>query len=294
MNRFMRSDIISNSIRISNGEKIGYRESEIGYIPVVLVHGNMTSSKHYDLLLDRLPSQYKIYAIDLRGFGRSSYNNPIQSIDDFAEDIKLFTQALGLDSFRLMGWSLGGGVCMSFSSRYPEQVEKLILIESMGIRGFTLYDKETNKQLKTKSDIETDKALKKLFDAFERKDRRFFKSFWKKVVYTKNEPSPIKFEEYLDDVFTQKNLQDVYHALISFNISAKENGISNPSAGIDNISMPVLVIQGDRDLVNTVDTGIEIAEAIGPNAELKIIEDCGHSPFIDQLDKVTQIIIEFL
>ena len=37
----------------------------------------MTSSKHWDVLIEALDAKYTIYAIDLRGFGGSSYHHPI-------------------------------------------------------------------------------------------------------------------------------------------------------------------------------------------------------------------------
>ena len=42
---------------------------------VILVHGNMTSSKHWDVLIESLDPKYKVYALDLRGFGESSYHD---------------------------------------------------------------------------------------------------------------------------------------------------------------------------------------------------------------------------
>ncbi len=98
-------------VSLSNGETIAYQEvgrqnAEI----LVLIHGNMTSSQHWDLVIEKLQDQYHIYALDLRGFGQSTYNKAIDSIQDFAEDVKLFIDQLKLEKFSLMGWSMGGGV----------------------------------------------------------------------------------------------------------------------------------------------------------------------------------------
>lgn len=87
-------------VSLSNGETIAYQEvgrqnAEI----LVLIHGNMTSSQHFDLVIEKLQDQYHIYALDLRGFGQSTYNKAIDSIQDFAEDVKLFIDGLKLEIF---------------------------------------------------------------------------------------------------------------------------------------------------------------------------------------------------
>jgi hypothetical protein len=51
------------SISIANGETIGYRELSGGDKIILLIHGNMTSSKHWDIFMDKFPKGYKIYAI---------------------------------------------------------------------------------------------------------------------------------------------------------------------------------------------------------------------------------------
>ncbi len=47
-------------VDLPNGEQIAYREREGGEQTVILVHGNMTSSKHWDVLMDSMDSKYKI------------------------------------------------------------------------------------------------------------------------------------------------------------------------------------------------------------------------------------------
>ncbi len=61
--------------------------------------------------------QYHIseaYAIDLRGFGDSTYHTPIHTIKDLSDDVKLFADALKLSAFTISGWSLGGAVAMQY------------------------------------------------------------------------------------------------------------------------------------------------------------------------------------
>ena len=118
------------SVDISNGETLTYRKREGGDELIVLVHGNMTSSKHWDLLLESMDEQFTIYAVDMRGFGGSTYHNRITSIKDFSKDIKLWTDALNLKNFTMIGWSTGGNVAMQFCADYPGYANKLVLFAS--------------------------------------------------------------------------------------------------------------------------------------------------------------------
>ena len=127
-------------VTLSNGETIFYQKKNGGEDILLLLHGNLASSDQWDLLIEQLPSNYTIYAPDLRGYGKSTYNKPIKTFNDFATDIKLFCDELNLTAFHLMGWSNGGGVAMQFAANYPTRVDKLILLTSMSTRGYPAHN----------------------------------------------------------------------------------------------------------------------------------------------------------
>ena len=130
-------------VDLPNGERISYREREGGEKKLLLIHGNMTSSKHWDLVIEHLDPSYKIYGIDMRGFGESTYYHPITSIKDFADDVKSFVDMIGLTEFSIMGWSTGGAVAMQFVAENPERCEKLILLASASTRGYPFYGRNS-------------------------------------------------------------------------------------------------------------------------------------------------------
>lgn len=295
----MKKEILLKKIKISNGETIGYREAGFGDKILILVHGNMTSSKHWDVLIENLPDNYKIYAPDLRGMGISSYNNPINSIKDFSDDIKAFVDELGLKGFNIAGWSTGGCVAMQLAADYPEYVHKLILVESGGIKGYPVFKKDEKGQpiltelTTTKEELANDKFLiHPIINAYERRDIEFLKNVWRATIYTVNEPSPEKFNEYMEDMMTQRNLIDLDYSLIHFNISHQHNGVEMGNGDVDKITCPTLVLQGERDTVVPPVWAKEIKDNIGDNATLVMLPS-GHSPLIDCLDRLTEEIVDF-
>lgn len=285
---------------LKNGEEIAYREREGGAKALILIHGNMTSSKHWDILMEKLDPIYKVYALDLRGFGYSSYNKRISSIKDFSDDVKGFVDELGLKKFSIIGWSTGGAVAMQFEIDYPGLCEKIVLLASASTRGYPMFETKEDgtanleRRLQTLSEIEADNRTIGMQYLYDSKDKEGLKAVWNAVIYTDNKPDENKYEEYIDDMLTQRNLADVYHALNTFNISSEHNGVMDGTNGVSKIRIPVLVLHGDRDYVVTEKMTQEIVEDLGHITEYHRLKDTGHSPMIDDLEQVKAKIEKFL
>lgn len=288
------------SVELPNGETIAYREREGGTRPLLLLHGNQTSSKHWDVLMESLDPEYKLYAMDLRGFGSSSYVTPIDSIADFAGDVKAFVDELDLGSFHLMGWSTGGGVAMQFATDNPDHVRTLVLMAPVSTRGYPIYRKDENGEavdelLTTREEIAADPIqVAPIAEAQESEDAATMRAVWDQLIYTHNQPEPERYEEYVEDMFTQRNLADVDYALAQFNISSEHNGIAEGTGKAGEINIPTLVLRGERDLVITEEMVEETVADIGSNAELVVLHNCGHSPLIDDLDQLIEEVTAFL
>lgn len=288
-------------VELPNGETLTYRERPGEGQLVILVHGNMTSSKHWDCLMDSLNESYHIIAPDLRGFGGSTYHQRITHIRDFAEDLKLFVEALALKDFTLVGWSTGGMVCMQYCALYPDDCTKLVLLASGSTRGYPFYgstsagEVDITNRLTTVEEIEQDesktKAMQGLYDS---RNKEGLKAVWDAAIYTHYKPNEDKYEEYVEDMLTQRNLADVYYALNTFNISTIDHMAGKGTGEVRFITQPVLIIFGDRDYVVPEHMTNEIIEDFEGRAKVVKLVDCGHSPLIDQLQQLTAEIERFL
>lgn len=290
-----------NSIKLSNGETMGYRKVGKGNKVLILVHGNMSTSKHWDTVMESMPSEYITYAIDMRGFGISTYNTPVNSLKDFSEDLKLFVDEMGLNKFSLAGWSTGGGVVMHFAIDYPDYVEKLILVESVGIKGYPMFKKDASGQpilgefLKTKEEIEADPIqVVPILDAYRDKNKALLRIIWDSAIYLFGKPTEERYEEYLDEMLTQRNLVDIDYSLVHFNISDEHNGVVEGTGEVHKIKVPTIVIQGKNDLIVPMDMGVGIAEGIGENAKLELLDNGGHAPMTDDLNRFMNLILSFM
>ncbi|MFG3557689.1 alpha/beta fold hydrolase [Micromonospora sp. NPDC047557] len=111
--------------------------------PVLLIHGNCSSSLFWEPLLRRLPPTLRVVAPDLRGYGDSATAgvNATRGLRDFADDIAallddptLFASASGLPV--VVGHSLGGGVAMRLLVDHPHRVGALLLAAPVSPYGF--------------------------------------------------------------------------------------------------------------------------------------------------------------
>ncbi|MDO5650387.1 MAG: alpha/beta hydrolase, partial [Gallicola sp.] len=153
-----------NYVDVKTGEKLAYRSAGSGDNTYLLIHGNMSSSIHWSTLMEKLESHSKVYGVDLRGFGDSSYNGELNSLQDFAQDVKEFILELGLDNLIVVGWSTGGGIALELAvmGEVSERIKKVVLLDSVGIQGYPIMRKDEEGTpipgdfLKEKSEIAVD------------------------------------------------------------------------------------------------------------------------------------------
>src|SRR5215204_5622850 len=81
-------------------------------VPVVLVHGNLSTGRFYEYLMSGAPERYRLLAPDMRGFGRTQAPpiDATRGLRDWADDTHALVQALAIERpVHLAGWSTGGG-----------------------------------------------------------------------------------------------------------------------------------------------------------------------------------------
>jgi len=102
--------------------------------PLVLVHGLGGKAEDWGLLMPSLMRHgYRVYALDLLGFGQSQRPDVDYSIALQASVLNQFFDSQHLNRADLAGWSMGGWVAFKFTLAHPERVRRLVVFDSAGI-----------------------------------------------------------------------------------------------------------------------------------------------------------------
>ena len=109
-----------------SGSRMFYARHTAGPLPLVLIHGAGGSHLVWPPQIRRLEGA-DTFALDLPGHGKSE-GAGASRIEAYAEQVRGFLQAVGLESAVLMGHSMGGAVAQTMALDYPEIVRALVLV----------------------------------------------------------------------------------------------------------------------------------------------------------------------
>lgn len=120
------------TVDLQNGVTMAY--TEMGNTegdPLLLIHGYTDNSRSWSLIAPYLNlKDYHVYAIDLRGHGKSSAPECCYTYPDFADDAYRFMEAKKIKKADVVGHSLGSLAAQLLAAQHPGKVDKVVLISS--------------------------------------------------------------------------------------------------------------------------------------------------------------------
>ena len=97
---------------------------------MVLLHGGAQTAHSWDFFALAMRDEYHIIAPDQRGHGDSDWSEEgAYSTEYHVQDMDGFTDAIGFDSFILVGLSMGGRNSINFTAAHPQKVRGLIIVD---------------------------------------------------------------------------------------------------------------------------------------------------------------------
>ncbi len=231
---------------------------------IIVLHGWGASIDTVIPIVNTLKDKFRVHALDLPGFGRSQ--EPKEPIDSFkyAEVIREYMEIQGIKGAIFIGHSFGGKLSIILGSKYPELVEKIILVNSAGLiakRSFNYYIKVYG--------FKTLRYIYKTF-FFWLKNEEKMEKFYKKFGSTDYKDSSGVMRNILVKVVNE-NLQPL----------------------LQEIQAPTLLIWGDRDTATPLYMG-KIMEKEIKDSGLVVLEGTGHYSYLDDRNKFAIIIKNFL
>jgi pimeloyl-ACP methyl ester carboxylesterase len=270
-------DASKKSIALPDGETLAYidRGERSGPV-VVLIHGYTDSARDWVPMLPYLSKRYRLILVDIRGHGQSSKPECCYTRLDFAYDIKLLLDALGVRKADIVGHSLGSIIAQTFAEYWPERTAHVVLISSTGGRPPGRHEKPA---------FDFAAEIRKLKEPID-PDSPFMIAWW-------DSPTPV------DPDFIRRQRKDaagiplrVWLAVLDEALPA-DNVYGDLQSTLPRLKAPTLLIWGSKDPIMEPDVRQSLRDAL-PDAKVKIFEGLGHNPFWEDPRGVAEVINSFL
>jgi len=256
----------------ANNFQMSYNDAGEGEIPIICLHGFPFDKSMWDEQLAYFESTHRIIACDIRGFGQSTDEVSMLSIEIFTDDLRAFMDKLFIKKAIICGLSMGGFIALNAVSRYPERFEALILCDTMCIAD--------------SAEVKSNR-FKAVDDIALHGPEKFNEAFIESVFHPNSfEEQPEVVEELRTIVFANKK-RIISQGLIALACRAETCSI------LGEIDMPTLIICGREDEVTPLFQSEFMQKRIS-GAVLKVIENAGHVSNLEQPKIFNGHIADFL
>jgi pimeloyl-ACP methyl ester carboxylesterase len=267
-----------------HGHRAVYRT--IGSGPtVVLIHGMINSSRHWQAVAERLASDYRVVAPDLIGHGDSATPRGDHSLGAHAAGIRDLLTTIGVERATIVGHSLGGGVAMQFFYQFPQRTERLVLISSGGL-GREVSPLLRGAALPGASPLLRLAAQRRLVDAIDAAAGRLRARGNSRGVYLEAVARALR---PLGDAGSRRAFLQTLRAVIDFH--------GQHVSAVDRLyllgEMKTLIVWGERDRTIPLEHGRAAAEAI-PHCRFETLPRAAHFPHLEDTDGLATVLADFL
>jgi pimeloyl-ACP methyl ester carboxylesterase len=267
-----------------HGHRVIYRTVGSGP-PVVLIHGMVNSSRHWEQVALRLADRYTVIAPDLIGHGDSAAVRGDYSIGAHAASIRDLLAVIGIDRATIVGHSLGGGVAMQFFYQFPQRTERLVLISSGGL-GHGVSPLLRSAALPGMDQVLALVAHRRILDAMWAAGERLKQRGHGKGVYIQAIVRALRPLEQPGAraafLHTLRSVIDVHGQRVSARDRLYLLG-----------SMPTLIVWGERDHTIPLEHGRATHEAV-PHSHFETLPRAAHFPHLEDPEGLARVLRDFI
>jgi pimeloyl-ACP methyl ester carboxylesterase len=267
-----------------HGHRAIYRRAGVGP-PVVLIHGMLNSSRHWEQVASRLAPDYTVIAPDLLGHGDSATTQGDYSLGAHASGIRDVLSAIGVDRATIVGHSLGGGVAMQFFYQFPQRTERLVLVSSGGL-GHEVSPLLRGAALPGAAALVWLAAHPRLLSAFDRAGERMRERGSGKGVALQAIARALRPLE-------QPGARKAFLQTLRSVIDARGQRVS----ALDRLYLlapfPTLIVWGERDNTIPISHGRRAHHAI-PGSHFETLPRAAHFPHLEDPEGLAEVLRQFL
>jgi pimeloyl-ACP methyl ester carboxylesterase len=261
-----------NDVTLDSGLRLATVDRGSGR-PLLLVHGFPLDHSMWNDQLEPLATEHRVIAPDLRGFGASQVAPSTATMEQFADDLAELLAALQVaEPVVFCGLSMGGYVGWQFWRRHRARLAALVACDTRAVadspEAAAGRRKLVDEVLRGGSAVAAAAMLPKLFAP------QFLERFPERVA----------------------GLCTIIERNTPEGIAAALRGMAerpDVTGWLGQIDVPTQVIVGEHDVISTADEMRSIAAAI-PGARLTVIPDAGHMTPVEQPERFSAALAEFL
>lgn len=245
---------------------------------VIFLHGVLGDSHTWRLTMKALEKDYRVFAVDLPGYGKSDKGAHIpMSISYYAELIRHFIDIKNLDHPALVGVSLSGHIALYYALNFPETLSSAAVVGSVGVDREMRWHEEI-----PYANLWNDFIIKRFLTP------KRFKQIWTQQFICKR--------GYDDEYETMPIFQDpkeYQYFVTSFNHSVSGIFFMSLREKVKDIQLPLLILWGGQDRHHSVRDAFYLNEQV-PGSQIAISPECGHLLMLDDPEFFNRALINFL
>jgi len=244
--------------------------------PVLLLHGSgpgVTAYANWRLTIPALATRVRVVAPDLVGFGFTERpDTVVYDMDTWVGQVVGLLDALGIERASVVGNSFGGALALRLAARYPDRVDRLVLMGSVGIP-FPITD-GLDRVWGYEPSIESMKELIGLF------------AHSRELVT--DELAEVRYRASV-----QPGFQESFAAMFPAPRQRWVDAMVTPDEEIAALPQRTLVVHGREDRIIPLDNALHLLRTV-PDVQLHVFGRCGHWTQIEHADEFNRLVLDFV
>ena len=244
--------------------------------PVLLLHGSgpgVTAYANWRLTIPALATRVRVVAPDLVGFGFTERPDGVEyDMDTWVGQVVGLLDALGIERASVVGNSFGGALALRLAARYPDRVDRLVLMGSVGVP-FPITD-GLDRVWGYEPSIESMKELIGLF------------AHSRELVT--DELAEVRYRASV-----QPGFQESFAAMFPAPRQRWVDAMVTPDEEIAALPHRTLVVHGREDRIIPLDNALHLLRTV-PDVQLHVFGRCGHWTQIEHADAFNRLVLDFV
>jgi 3-oxoadipate enol-lactonase len=244
--------------------------------PLLFIHAGIAGRSMWDAQVAYFAPDHRVIRIDLRGFGESSHSSlPFAHRDD----ARALLEKLGVERCTVVGVSMGAEIALDLALEHPASVDGLVLVSTLAAMDRPSPGLVEIWRASSAAFTEGDIARATLVEV----------QGW--IVGAGRSPADV---DQIYRTLATRMIRSIWERAALWGEEPEEIEFSPPRAErLSELSVPVLLVHGDRDLTDVVNSMERLAREI-PGASQAVMRNCAHLPPLEDPGEFNSILEAFL